>query len=127
MDGPLEFPAGEAPAPGEVTPIAPGVLWLRMRLPFALNHINLWLLEDGAGWTGVAPAFTLPETSEAWQHIFATHLRGRPIRRVIVTHFHPDHIGMASWLTEPWHAALWITHKECVARAHKDAHCGEHA
>ena len=112
MDGPLEFPVAEAPAPGEVTPIAPGVLWLRMRLPFALNHINLWLLDDGPGWTAVDTGFTLPETREAWQHIFATHLRGRPIRRVVVTHFHPDHIGMAGWLTEHWQAKLWITDKE---------------
>ena len=83
-----------------------------MRLPFALNHINLWLIEDGAAWTAVDTGFTLPETREAWQHIFATHLRGKPIRRVIVTHFHPDHIGMAGWLTEHWQAPLWITDKE---------------
>src|SRR3954454_22786439 len=112
MDGPLEFPVAEAPAPGDVISIAPGVLWLRMRLPFALNHINLWLIEDGAACPAVDTGFRLPETREAWQHIFATHLRGKPIRRVIVTHFHPDHIGMASWLTEHWQGPLWVNHQE---------------
>jgi glyoxylase-like metal-dependent hydrolase (beta-lactamase superfamily II) len=112
MDGVLDFPDATAPAPGEVTPIAPGVLWLRMRLPFALNHINLWLIDDGPVWTAVDTGFTLPETREAWEHIFAAHLGGRPIARVIVTHFHPDHMGMAGWLTEHWQAPLWTTDKE---------------
>src|SRR5690348_7857161 len=58
MDGPLDFPVAEAPAPGDVIAIAPGILWLRMRLPFALNHINLWLIEDGPGWTAVDTGFT---------------------------------------------------------------------
>lgn len=112
MDGLLDFPVTTAPAPGEVVPIAPGVLWLRMKLPFALNHINLWLVEDGPHWTAVDTGFSLPETKEAWERIFATHLGGRRIGRVIVTHFHPDHIGMAGWLTEHWQVPLWITDKE---------------
>ena len=112
MDGPLDFPVVTAPAPGEAVPIAPGVLWLRMRLPFALNHINLWLIDDGPTWTAVDTGFSLPETEAAWRHIFATHLGGRRIGRIIVTHFHPDHIGMAGWLTEYWQAPLWITDKE---------------
>ncbi len=112
MDGSLHFPVATAPAPGEVIPIAPGVLWLRMKLPFALNHINLWLLDDGPTWTAVDTGFALPETKAAWQQIFAAELGGRPIGRVIVTHYHPDHIGMAGWLTEHWQAKLWTTEKE---------------
>ena len=127
MDGPLHFPVATPPAPGEVIPIAPGVLWLRMRLPFALNHINLWLIEDGPAWTAVDTGFTLPET----QRGVAAHFRrricgGRPIRRVIVTHFHPDHIGMAGWLTEHWQAPLWITDKEWL-HARMNATSGEDA
>src|SRR5438552_11275183 len=111
----LDFPVRTPPAPGEVIPIAPGVLWLRMKLPFALDHINLWLLEDGPEWTAVDTGFTLPETKAAWQQIFAAELGGRRIGRVIVTHYHPDHIGMAGWLTEHWQAPLWITEKEWLS------------
>ena len=108
----LHFPVARPPVPGEVIKVAPGVWWLRMRLPFALDHINLWLLDDGPTWTAVDTGFALPETKDAWQQIFAEHLGGRPIGRVIVTHYHPDHIGLAAWLTERWQAPLWTTEKE---------------
>jgi glyoxylase-like metal-dependent hydrolase (beta-lactamase superfamily II) len=112
MDGSLVFPVGTPPALGETILIAPGIRWLRMRLPFALNHINLWLLEDGAGWTIVDCGYALDETRDAWQRIFAEDLAGLPVHRIIVTHYHPDHIGLASWLTERWDAPLWITEQE---------------
>jgi len=72
----LHFPVATPPAPGEVTPIAPGVLWLRMPLPFALNHINLWLLEDGPGWTIVDCGFAGEQTTALWEQIFAGHPYG---------------------------------------------------
>jgi len=112
MDGLLHFPVATPPEPGEVIPIAPGILWLRMPLPFALDHINLWLIDDGPTWTAVDTGFALPESKAAWQRIFAAELGGRRIGRVIVTHFHPDHIGLAGWLTEHWQVPLWITEKE---------------
>ena len=68
---PLRFPAPVPPAAGETLPIAPGILWLRMPLPFALDHINLWLLEDGAGWTVVDTGYALAESKAAWERIFA--------------------------------------------------------
>ena len=83
-----------------------------MPLPFALDHINLWLLEDGPGWTIVDTGYAMPETKAAWERIFAEQLGGRPVTRIIVTHFHPDHIGLAGWLAERWQAPLWITEKE---------------
>src|SRR5512142_2149903 len=100
----LQFPHPAAPAAGTSQEIAPGLRWLRMPLPFALNHINLWLLEDGPGWTIVDCGYALDETREAWQRIFTETLGGRPVRRVIVTHYPPDHMGLASWLTERWGA-----------------------
>jgi glyoxylase-like metal-dependent hydrolase (beta-lactamase superfamily II) len=110
--GALRFPVASPPRPGETLPIAPGLRWLRMPLPFALDHINLWLLEDGPGWTIVDTGYAMPETKEAWERIFAEHLGGRPVTRIIVTHFHPDHIGLAGWVAERWRVRLWITEKE---------------
>ena len=110
--GALRFPVATPPQPGETLPIAPGVLWLRMPLPFALDHINLWLIEDGPGWTIVDTGYAMPEAKAAWERIFAAHLGGRPVTRIVVTHFHPDHIGLAGWLAERWRVRLWITEKE---------------
>ncbi len=115
MDGsptPLQFPIATPPMPGEALAVAPGVLWLRMPLPFALDHINLWLLEDGPGWTIVDTGYAMPQTRAAWEQIFAEQLGGRPVVRIIATHFHPDHIGLAGWLAERWQAPLWTTEKE---------------
>ncbi|HSN32384.1 MAG TPA: MBL fold metallo-hydrolase, partial [Ideonella sp.] len=101
------------PAAGTALEVAPGVRWLRMRLPFALDHINLWLLADEAdgraGWTIVDCGITNDETRAAWEQVFATQLDGRPVLRVVCTHMHPDHIGLAHWLTERWQCRLWIS------------------
>jgi glyoxylase-like metal-dependent hydrolase (beta-lactamase superfamily II) len=112
MDGLLNFPVASPPAPGETCEIAAGVHWLRMPLPFALNHINLWLVEDGPGWTAVDTGYAMPETMALWERIFAASLGGRPVTRVLVTHYHPDHIGLADWLCRRWQAPLWTTEKE---------------
>src|SRR5258708_37848515 len=100
MDGSLQFPVATPPTPGETVPIAPGIHWLRMRLPFALNHINLWLLEDGAGWTIVDCGYALDEAREAWDRIFAETVAGRPVRRGFVTPLPPHPIGPPPLLTQ---------------------------
>ena len=110
----LTYPLGDAlPAPGRTLEIAPGVRWVRMRLPFALDHINLWLLRDEidgrAGWTIVDCGITDDSTREAWEQVFGRELEGLPVLRVIVTHMHPDHIGLAHWLTERWQCRMWIS------------------
>jgi len=110
----LEYPFGDAmPDPGSTMEVAPGVRWVRMVLPFALNHINLWLLRDEIdgrpGWTVVDCCISREEARQQWEQIFASELGGLPILRVIVTHMHPDHIGLADWMCQRWNAPLWIS------------------
>jgi glyoxylase-like metal-dependent hydrolase (beta-lactamase superfamily II) len=110
----LHYPFGDSlPAPGGTMEVAPGVRWIRMTLPFALDHINLWLLRDRIdgreGWTVVDCCITRDEAKTQWESVFANELQGLPVLRVIVTHMHPDHIGLAWWLCERWDATLWIS------------------
>jgi glyoxylase-like metal-dependent hydrolase (beta-lactamase superfamily II) len=106
---PLSYPLGEhLPPTGQATEVAAGVFWLRMGLPFALDHINLWLLRDGEGWTVVDCGIDNPATRQAWLQVEADVLQGLPVRRVLVTHMHPDHMGLAHWLCERWQAPLWM-------------------
>ena len=110
----LHYPFGDTlPASGTALEVAPGVRWIRMGLPFALDHINLWLLLDELdgrpGWTVIDCCITRDEAKAQWEEIFATQLEGLPILRVIVTHMHPDHIGLAHWLCARWNAPLWIS------------------
>lgn len=95
----LGFPFADPPLPGSVLAVAPGVRWLRMPLPFALDHINLWLVEDGSGWTQIDCGYGDASTRKLWETHFANTLGGRPLRRVIATHYHPDHLGNAAWLS----------------------------
>ena len=108
----IEHPWSTPPAGGAALDVASGVKWLRMPLPFQLNHINLWLVDDGAGWVVVDTGVGLPDVRALWDRIVADHLDGRPVTRVIVTHFHPDHMGNAAWLTERWNADLWCAQAE---------------
>ena len=122
----LEYPfADTLPEAGTALEVAPGVKWIRMALPFALDHINLWLLRDelddphnaGAtiqGWSVVDCCISRAESRAQWESIFATQLEGLPILRVIVTHMHPDHMGLAHWLCRHWTSAshvcrLWMS------------------
>jgi len=94
----LHYPHAEPPAPGTSREVAPGIHWLRMPLPFALDHINLWLLADGIAWTQVDCGYGNAATRALWEAHFTGTLAGRPLNRVIATHYHPDHLGNAAWL-----------------------------
>ena len=98
-----------APEFGVVTAIAPGLDWLRLPLPFKLNHVNLWLLDDGDGWTIIDTGADTPEARAMWTAAFAGPLSEKPLNRLIATHGHPDHIGLASWLLEARGAAFVCT------------------
>jgi glyoxylase-like metal-dependent hydrolase (beta-lactamase superfamily II) len=110
----LSYPFGEPPAPGGAREILPGLIWLRMPLPFALNHINLWAIADCDGWAVVDSGTQTPEVLAAWRALLAPDgaLAGKPVTRVIATHMHPDHMGMAGWLTRKYDARLWMTREE---------------
>jgi len=105
----IEYPFDGIPEPGTLREVAPGVHWLRMPLPFRLNHINLWLLEDGDGWTLVDTGMATDEARALWRRLIDERLRDRPITRVIVTHYHSDHAGLAGWLIEQFGAPLWMS------------------
>lgn len=102
----------ERPEDGAAQEIVPGIVWLRMALPFALNHVNLWLLRDGDGWTAVDTGYNDDVTRSYWETVFGGVLEGRPITRLIVTHFHPDHLALAGWLIARWGCSLWMTYSE---------------
>ena len=110
----LHYPLGDTlPGAGEALDLAPGLRWVRMGLPFALDHINLWLLRDRIdgreGWTIVDCGIASDDTKANWEKVFAERLDGLPVLRVMATHFHPDHLGLAHWLTEKWGCRLWMS------------------
>ncbi|MFO1425715.1 MAG: MBL fold metallo-hydrolase [Steroidobacteraceae bacterium] len=95
----LHYAVEAAPPAGHARQIAPGVTWLRMPLPIDLNHINLWLIEDGDGWTLIDTGYPAESCAEVWRRLETEPLlRERPLRRILLTHFHPDHMGLAGWL-----------------------------
>ncbi|MCC7081090.1 MAG: MBL fold metallo-hydrolase [Burkholderiales bacterium] len=109
----IEYAFGDAlPASAHSIEVAPGVHWLRMPLPFALDHINLWLLADTEGWTLVDCGLNQPATIALWEQAFVALLEGRPITRLVVTHYHSDHVGLAGWHERRWRAPLWMTEGE---------------
>jgi glyoxylase-like metal-dependent hydrolase (beta-lactamase superfamily II) len=99
-NSPLVFPMAEPPPPGGVVEVAPGILWARIPLPFRLNHINVYLIEDGKGWAVLDTGIGNDATKTIWDALTSGPLAGRPLTRLIVTHYHPDHIGLAGWLCE---------------------------
>jgi glyoxylase-like metal-dependent hydrolase (beta-lactamase superfamily II) len=110
----LQYPLGDfLPEAGTAYEVAPGVRWIRMPLPFALDHINLWLLRDEIegrqGWTVVDCGISRDEVKALWEKVFTDALDGLPVLRVIVTHMHPDHVGLADWICTRWNAPLWMT------------------
>ncbi len=108
----LKYPFDRNPKSGELIEVVDGIWWLRMPLPFALNHINLWLLDDGDGWAIVDTGISTDLSREHWLTVFDSHLQGKPISRVICTHMHPDHVGLAGWLSRKWGVELWMSRTE---------------
>ncbi len=99
-DPALTFPWEEPPAPGELREVAEGILWLRLPLPMALDHVNIYLLDEGDGWTAVDTGLDWKKARAAWEAALAGPLAGKPVTRVLLTHHHPDHIGLLGWFAE---------------------------
>ncbi len=94
------FPRLEPPSSGELIEIAPGILWTRIPLPFRLNHVNIYFIDDGNGWAVLDTGIDNDPTRVVWESLLDGPLSGRPLTRLIITHYHPDHIGLAGWLSE---------------------------
>ena len=104
----LQYPFPLVPAPGTTIEVARGVHWLSMPLPFQLDHINLWLVEDDDGLTVIDTGIGNQQTRELWERVLA----GRKVKRVVLTHYHPDHAGNAAWLCARHGAEFWTTQGE---------------
>jgi len=108
----IDYEFAESPDPGETMRLASGIVWLRMPLPFTLGHINLWLLEDDDGWAIVDTGVNTDEARDIWEKTFCGVMQDRPVRRVLVTHMHPDHVGCAGWLTDRLDVPLLMSREE---------------
>lgn len=100
MDGTepqLRFPWPEPPGPGEAVEIAEGLLWVRLPLPMKLDHVNVYVLDEGDHWTIVDTGMDLASGRAAWEALLTGPLAGKPVGRVVLTHHHPDHIGLLGW------------------------------
>lgn len=104
----LHYPFPDAPVEGQAVEISQGILWLRLPLPGALDHVNAYALDEGDSWTLVDTGLSSKRTKAIWQALFAGPLAGKPVKRVIVTHHHPDHVGLAGWFQDQ-EASLWMT------------------
>jgi len=118
LESQLSYAFGETiPVPGEALQIVPGLRWARMPLPFALDHVNLWLLQDNVeqdgatrtGWSLIDTGAGTDATRAAWEQLLAEGLDGQALVRLIATHCHPDHVGLAGWLCERFSAPFWTT------------------
>jgi glyoxylase-like metal-dependent hydrolase (beta-lactamase superfamily II) len=104
----ISYPFPEPPAEGCAIQVADGVLWMRLPLPMALDHVNVYALDDGDSWTLVDTGFDTAKSRAIWETLLAGPLAGKPVGRVIGTHYHPDHIGLAGWFMDRG-ASFWTT------------------
>jgi glyoxylase-like metal-dependent hydrolase (beta-lactamase superfamily II) len=110
----LTYPFAGPPASGEAITVAPDVLWMRVAMPMQLDHINVYAVRDGDGWAVIDCGLALNGTKDEWELLLAGPMGGDPVTRVICTHMHPDHIGLAGWLCERFNAPLIMTRIEYV-------------
>jgi glyoxylase-like metal-dependent hydrolase (beta-lactamase superfamily II) len=108
----LDFPHPAPPEAGRTIEVAPGILWARLALPFLLDHVNIYFVDDGDGWALIDTGLGNKTTLAAWEPLLATVLRDRPLTRIIATHFHPDHVGAAGFLLSKFDVPLYMSATE---------------
>lgn len=108
MSQKLFYPWEDPPAEGQAIEVADGIVWMRLPLPMALDHVNVFALDEGDSWTLVDTGFSSKRGAGIWQKLLSGPLGGKPVGRVVVTHHHPDHIGMAGWF-QTEHGAELVT------------------
>lgn len=108
----LRYPWENHPGQDQVVEVMPGVLWVRLNLPFRLNHVNIYLLADGDGWTMIDSGFGNEESIATWTTLFEGPLSHVSVTRLLVTHSHPDHVGLAGWITERFKCTLTMSQVE---------------
>ncbi len=111
----VEYPFPEYPGAGTTIEVKPGIHWINTPLPFRLRSINLYLLEESDGWTIIDCGYAREDVRTQWNEIWESTLKGKPVTRLIVTHFHPDHAGNAAWLSERWNLRPWMTQAEWLS------------
>ena len=109
LDRAIRYPLEDAPEPGQAVEVAAGILWMRLPLPMALNHVNVYALDDGDGWTLIDTGLDTRRIRAIWDDLLTGPLAGKPVTRVLVTHHHPDHIGLAGWFQREHGANLLTT------------------
>jgi glyoxylase-like metal-dependent hydrolase (beta-lactamase superfamily II) len=122
----IRYPFDTPPAPGEALEVAEGVLWMRLALPMALDHVNVFAFDEGDGWAVIDTGFDTRRTRAEWAALLAGPLAGKPVSRVIVTHYHPDHIGLAGWFQTQGAELLttrtsWLYARMLVLDVHEEA------
>ncbi|MEO1550302.1 MAG: MBL fold metallo-hydrolase [Pseudomonadota bacterium] len=108
-DGVIRFPWEVAPGDGEMVEVASGVHWIRLPLPMKLDHVNVYALEDEDGWSLVDTGLHSKRGVALWSRLLEGPLANRPLRRILLTHHHPDHVGNAGWLAARTGAEIWAS------------------
>ena len=120
MTGTIHYPHEIPPDQGKAIEVTPGILWMRLPLPLRLDHVNTYALDDGDSWTLIDTGFDTKKTRAVWHELLQGPLAGKPVKKLFVTHYHPDHIGLAGWFQTNFGVELittrtsWLTARMLV-------------